>query len=137
MFSPGPIKLRLVNKTFFQVSGQDQDFCIQVSSKTKTSPTKVSRQDQDFGILVSSKTKTFPPKVSRQEQDLAPNSYALGKYTEFMNKYYHWHQLFNFNRFVHASILSSFPGLLAVKLDDCTETCCLLRARCTYIMYLT
>ena len=29
---------RLVNKTFFQVSGQDQDFCIQVSSKTKTFP---------------------------------------------------------------------------------------------------
>ena len=56
-----------------------------------------------------------------------------------MNKYYHWHQLFNFNRFVHASILSSFPGLLAVKLDDCMETCCLLRARCTlyYVLDMT
>ena len=96
----------LLTRLFFQVSGQDQDFCIQVSSKTKTFPTKVSRQDQDFGILVSSKTKTFPQKISRQEQDLAPNSYALGKYPEFMNKYYHWHQLFIHQSFLHSRVCS-------------------------------
>ena len=52
---------RLVNKAFFQVSGQDQDFGIQVSSKTKTFPTNVSRQDQDWHYGLE-QDRDFPPK---------------------------------------------------------------------------